>query len=445
MLRVNSKKILPGDTFLALKGEETDGHDFIEEAIDKGAACIIASQGEYEVKTITVPDTRTYLSNYLRELHLEKFDKIKIIGVIGTAGKTTTGSILYQMLNNLNSKTAYLGTTGFYINDKRELTKETTPDIYEIYEYINRAMEEECKNIIIEVSSQAVEKRHLEGLRFDLVIYTNMITTGKTEEEIKDYLNTKIEAFKMLNKDGIAIINIDDSYHEYFILPQNKNITYGKNASNYTVSSISLNYDKTYMKINEDEIIIPFIGSKNVYNFLAAYSAVLSIGFEKSDVLNIIDKLNQIDGRYQGVKNSSSLVIIDYAFTPELVAGVIETTNEFRKGKIVILIGAGGDRRKEDRPVIGKLVTQNADHVIFTTDNPRYEDPEAIIDEMVETLDKDNYEIIVNRKDAIKQGIKILEENDILLVLGKGDEDSQIIGNDLFPFKDINEVKKYTK
>lgn len=445
MLRVNSKKVLPGDTFLALKGKEKDGHDFIEEAIDKGAACIIASHGEYDVKTIMVPDTRTYLSNYLRELHLEAFKKIKIIGIIGTYGKTSTGSILHQMLNKLNSKTAYLGTLGFYINEKKEQTKETTPDLYEIYEYINRAMEEECENIIIELSSGAIKKRHLEGLRFDLAIYTGMITQGKTEEEIKEYLNTKIETFKMLNKDGIAIINIDDAYHEYFILPQNTNITYGKNDSNYKLSSISLNYDKTYLKINDDNLEIPFIGSPNTYNFLAAYSTVLSMGFNKNEVISLIDKLSQIDGRYQGIKHEESLIIIDYAFTPELIDKVIKTTNEFKKGKVIILIGAGGDRRKEERPIIGKITTQNADHVIFTTDNPRYEEPESIIDEMVKGAEKENYEIIVNRKEAIKQAVKMLEGNDILLILGKGDEDSQIIGNDLFPLKDITEVKKYVK
>lgn len=445
MLRVNSKKVLPGDTFLALKGEENDGHDYIEEAIDKGAACIIASHGEYEVKTITTPDTRTYLSNYLRELHLEKFKKIKIIGIIGTYGKTSTGSILYQMLNNLNSKAAYLGTLGFYINGERKTTKETTPDIYEIYEYINKAMEQECENIIIEISSRAIKKRHLEGLRFDIAIYTGMIEQGKTEEEIKDYLNTKIEIFKMIDKDGIAIINIDDAYHDYLLLPQNTNITYGKNDSTYKLSSISLNYDKTYIKINDEDIEIPFIGSPNAYNFLAAYSTVLSMGFEKDDIKKIIEKLSQIDGRYQGIKHEKSLIIIDYAFTPELITGVIKMTNELKKGKIIILIGAGGDRRKEERPIIGKITTQNADHVIFTTDNPRYEEPEKIISEIVEGAAKDNYEIIVSRKDAIKQGIKSLEENDILLILGKGDEDSQIIGNDLFPFKDITEVKKYVK
>ena len=191
MLRVNSKKVKPGDTFLALQGPYTDGHDYIGEAIDKGAACIIATHGEYPVKTIITEDTRTYLSNYLKELNLEKLEKIKLIAVTGTYGKTVTSDLLYQLLNSLNIKTAYIGTNGFYLDGKIKKTSSTTPDIYEIYELIGEAVDSECEVVIIETSSNAIAQRHIEGLRFDAAIFTNF-TPNKYVDKNK-YLNDKIE------------------------------------------------------------------------------------------------------------------------------------------------------------------------------------------------------------------------------------------------------------
>ena len=445
MLKVNSKKVLPGDTFLALKGSQKDGENYIEEAIDNGAACIISSSGDYSVKTITVNDTRAYLSNYLKELNMEKFKKIKIIGIIGTYGKTSTGNILYQLLNNASSKTAFLGTSKFLVDDKIQKTKETTPDIYDMYEMINKAVDSDCENIIIELSNGAIKNRHIEGLRFDMLVYTGANLTNVKDEEKPSYINNLIETFKSLNKDGIAIINKNDDYHEYLTFPQNKNLFYGSLDSDYIPAEISLNYDKTYIKVNEDKFIIPLIGAGHVNNFLAAYSAISSMEYEKEEILKAVSELKQVDGRYQGIKYKESLIIIDYAFIPSLIKNVIDITRGLKKGKIITVIGAGGDRRKELRQNIGRLVTEETDYTIFTTDNPRYEEPEKIIEDIVKNVDRDNYEIIVSRKEAIKKGIDILEENDILLILGKGDEDGQIIGNDSFPFKDYNEVLKHVK
>lgn len=441
MLRVNSKEVMPGDTFLALE-DNSDEHDFIEEAIDKGAACIIANKGEYSVKTIITPDTRTYLSNYLRELYLEKLDRIKIIGLAGTAGKTLTGILLRELLNNLGSKTAYLGTNGFYINDTKEETKSTTPDIYEMYDYINKAIDEECDNIIIEVSSSAIEKRHIEGLRFDMVIFTNLILKG---DDNTKYINTKIELFKMIKKTGFAIINKDDPYYENFTLPQNHNILFGKNDSDYKISNISLTYDYTEFDINDVHVELPILASYNIYNYLAAYTVAKLLEFSQESIIEATSKLKQIDGRYQKVKHRDNLVIIDYAYNPEMIKNIIDYTKEFNRGRIITLIGCEGDKRQEDRPLIGKLVTENTDYAIITTASPRYEKPESIIDDIVSGITKDNYETIINRKEAIKKSISLLANNDILLVLGRGHEENQIIGNDNFPLKDYNEVIKHVK
>ena len=198
MLKINAKEINPGDTFLSLPGEEEEKKKQIEEAIDNGAACIITDKGEYEVKTILTPDTKTYLSNYLKELYLEKIENIRLIGIVGRSGKTLTQNLITQTLNNLNSKTAYLGEDEFYLNGK---IKKIDIDIYTIYESIGKALDNNCENIIIEISSENILKRQFEGLRFDILIYTNLIGKKITEE----YINSKIEPFKMLKKDGWEI------------------------------------------------------------------------------------------------------------------------------------------------------------------------------------------------------------------------------------------------
>lgn len=443
MLRVDSRKVKSGDTFLALSGPYKDGHDYIEDAIDKGAACIIATHGEYPVKTIITEDTRTYLSNYLRELNLEKIEKIKLIGITGTAGKTVTGDLIYQLLNNLNMKTAYVGTNGFYLNGKIRKISSSTPDIYELYELISEAIDNDCQAIIIEVSSKAVKQRHIEGLRFDIAIFTNFIAHLKKDKE--EYLNTKIELFKMLKKDGYAIINKKDSYYEYFSLPQNNNIYYGTLDSDYPLKQINSNYSLTEFTLGNNTIKMPLIGPYNMYNYAPAFITAQSLGFDEESIISATLSLHPTDGRFEAIKYKEGLIIIDYAYVPNDIKNVIKETKEIAQGKIITIIGCGGERRQDKRPLIGKIVTENSDFAIFTSDNPRHENEEDIISDITKELEKDNYTKIVNRKDAIKKGISMLKDKDILLILGKGHEDYQIIGSDEFPFKDSKEVMKIIK
>ena len=443
MLRVDSRKVEPGDTFLALKGPYTDGHDYIDDAIDKGAACIIASHGEYQVKTIITDDTRTYLSNYLKELNLEKIKKIKLIGIAGTAGKTVTGDLIFQLLNNLNMKTAYIGTNGFYIGGKIKKISSSTPDIYELYELINKAIDENCENIVIEISSKAVKQRHIEGLRFDIAIFTNFVAHQRKDKE--DYLNTKIELFKMIKKGGYAIINKKDPYHEYFALPQNNNIFYGTLDSEYPMRKINANYEYTEFTLGRNTIKMPLIGPYNMFNYAAAYITAKTLNFNDEEIISATLSMHPIDGRFENVKYKDSLIVIDYAYSLDTINNVIKEAKKIAQGKIITLIGCGGERREDKRPLIGKLVSENSDFAIFTSDNPRHENEEEIINDMTKDLEKDNYISVPSRKEAIKKGINMLEHKDILLILGKGHEDYQIIGSDEFPFKDRDEVMKIIK
>lgn len=443
MLKVNSKKVKPGDTFLALQGPYTDGHDYIEEAIDKGAACIIATHGEYSVKTIITEDTRTYLSNYLKELNLDKLEKIKLIAVSGTYGKTVTADLLYQLLNNLNIKTAYIGTNGFQLNGKTKKTSSTTPDIYELYELIGEAVDNECEVVIIETSSNAIAQRHIEGLRFDVAIFTNFTPNKYTDKE--KYLNEKIEPFKMLKKGGYAIVNKSDPYYEYFVLPQNTNILYGPNDSNYPISIINASYEYTEFTIASKLIKIPLVGKFNVYNYAPAYIIAKILDIDDETIASATLSLHPTDGRFDTIKYKDNLIIIDYAHDLEGINNAIQKAKEIAKGKIIAIAGCGGERRQNQRPLIGSLISEKVDYAIFTTDNPRHESEEEILNSMITNITKDNFQTITSRKEAIKKGISMLESGDILLVLGKGHEDSQIIGSDEFPFKDRDEVMKNVK
>lgn len=443
MLRVNSRKIKPGDTFLALQGPYTDGHDYIEEAISNGAACIIATHGEYPVKTIITEDTRTYLSNYLKELNLEKLENIKLIAISGSYGKTSVADITCQLLNNLNIKTACISTNGFYLNGKIEKISSSTPDIYELYELINKAVEENCEIIIIETSSKAIKQRHIEGLRFDAAVFTNFVP-NENEEKI-DYLNEKIEPFKMLKKNGYAIINKNDKTYEKFLLPQNTNITYGKIDSNYPLNIIDANYDYTELTIGQNQLKIPLIGKFNVYNYAPAYIIAKLITNDEEAINNASLSLHSPDGRFDTFKYKNNLIIIDYAHDFNSIQNIVQKTKEINKGKLITIIGCSGEANTSQRPLIGKYLSENSDSAIFTADNPRHETIEEIIDDMAKDVQKDNIQKISNRKEAIKKGISMLENEDILLILGKGHEDYQIIGSDEFPFKDRDEVIKNIK
>ena len=438
MLKVKAKEINPGDTYLSLPGDEEERKKQIEEAIDKGAACIITDKGEYEVKTIITPDTKTYLSNYLKELYFEKIDNIRIIGIVGRAGKTLTENLITQTLNNLNSKTAYIGENEFYLDGK---TTKIKTDIYTIYENIGKAIDNNCENIIIEISSENISERQYEGLRFDIVIYTNIIGNKITEE----YINSKIEPFKMIKKDGYAIINKKDPYYEKFALPQNHNIYYGTLDSDYKITNISLTYDYIEFSLNAKTIKLPILGSYNIYNFINAFIIAKLLNFDEEEIVESIKKLKQVEGRYQTIKSKDNLIIIDNAYNEERIKSIIEYTKEFSKGTIITIIGCDSNIGKEERAKIGTVVTNMTDHVIFTSDNPRYEEPDDIIEDMTKNIENNNYEIIINRKEAIKKGINSLKNEDILLILGKGNQEYQIIGNDEFAHSDYKEVMKNIK
>ncbi len=448
MLKVNSKKVEQGDTFIAIKSKIRDGHDFIEDAIEHGAACIIAEHGEYSVKTIIVRDTRKYLADYLKDLYADKLNKMKIIGITGTNGKTTSCYFIYQLLNKMGIKTAYIGTIGFYLNETRTPLVNTTPDLYDLYEMLVEASNNDCQVVAMEVSSQALDMRRLEGIMFDMAIFTNLTEDHLDyHQSMEEYEKAKMTLFQQLK--GPAIINMDSPQGKDFVLAKNKNILYGQGDYDYKISDISTSTAQTTFKITHDNeirnITLPMPGTYNAYNYMNAYIVCDLLKLDLSSIVDWTLSLKAPDGRYQMIKNDKYSVIVDYAHTPDAVANVLKSVTDFAEGKIITLIGCGGDRDRTKRPMIGKIATYYSDYVYFTSDNPRTEDPEAILKDITTNIEKSNFEIIVDRAEAIKKAITNLEEKDILLILGKGHEDYQIIGKEKFPFSDVEEVKKYVK
>ena len=445
-IKTDSRKVVKGDTFIALKGNTVDGHDFIDSAIKNGAEKIICEHGKYDVDTINVSDTHEYLKNYLVNNYSKEFEDLKLIGVTGTSGKTTTCFLTYQILNKLGIKTCYIGTIGCYIdNDVVELSN-TTPDILELYNLLLTAKEKGCKVIVMEVSSHSLAEERIKGLKFDVCAFTNLsqdhLDYHKTMEE---YCKCKAKIVNYLKDKGKIIVNVDDEYSKYFIC--DKSLSLGINGSNYKIKEFHMENTHTdiLFNVNNDsyEVRTNLIGKFNVYNYLTSLALINNLGISVNDIINVTDSINAPVGRAQIIKVGTSIAVIDYAHKPDAVSKIIPLFREVTKGKIITIIGCGGDRDPMKRPIMGNIATSLSDYVILTNDNPRTEDEKLIMKDILEGITTDNYEVIYDRKDAIKKGISMLKDNDCLLILGKGHEDYQIIGKKKIHFSDKEIVKKF--
>ena len=444
-IKTDSRKVVKGDTFIALNGNTVDGHDFIDSAIKNGAEKIICEHGKYDVDTINVSDTHEYLKNYLVNNYSKEFENLKLIGVTGTSGKTTTCFLTYQILNKLGIKTCYIGTIGCYIdNDVVELSN-TTPDILELYNLLLTAKEKGCKVIVMEVSSHSLAEERIKGLKFDVCAFTNLsqdhLDYHKTMEE---YCRCKVKIINYLKDKGKIIVNVDDEYSKYFIC--DKSLSLGINGSNYKIKEFHMENTHTdiLFNVNNDsyEVRTNLIGKFNVYNYLTSLALINNLGISVNDIINVTDSINAPVGRAQIIKVGTSIAVIDYAHKPDAVSKIIPLFREVTKGKIITIIGCGGDRDPMKRPIMGNIATSLSDYVILTNDNPRTEDEKLIMKDILEGITTDNYEVIYDRKDAIKKGISMLKDNDCLLILGKGHEDYQIIGRTKIHLSDYEEVIK---
>ena len=436
-IKCDSRKVQKGDTFIALK-YVNDGHKYIEDAIKRGASKIVASEGLYSVDTLITNDPHEYLIKYLKDNYWDKIKDLKIIGMTGTNGKTTTCFLIHKALNKLNKKCAYIGTIGFYIDEKIRDLNNTTPDILDLYEMLIEAKESGCQYVVMEVSSHALSQNRVKGIEFDCALFSNLTRDHLDyHETMESYKQAKLMLFEMLRGDNIAIINSDDEYYKDFIMEKNNNITYGYTDSNYQITSYKTGILGSEFILNNSDIYeTKLIGKHNIYNLTCVIIVLYKLGFIYEEVLEVIKNLDSPSGRMDSIKYKNNNIIIDYAHTPDAVQNVLSAVKELNPNHIYTIVGCGGDRDKTTRPIMGDIATTLSDYVIFTSDNPRSENPNEIINDIVRKLDKNNYETEVNRKKAIVRGIQKLEENDILMILGKGHETYQIIGNEKIEFDD---------
>jgi len=449
-IKTDSRKIQNGDTFIAIKNVNRDGHDYINEAIKNGASKIICEHGNYEVETIIVEDTKKYYEEYLYKNYYPIIKDMKLIGITGTNGKTTTCYLIYNMLNDLGVNCAYIGTIGFYYkNVKRELNN-TTPDIDTVYKLLLEAHEAGCEYATMEVSSHALALNRIYGLEFDAVAFTNLTQDHLDfHKNIDEYMKAKQKLFTLTRKCKVAVVNGDDPNYQNFINKENNNIIISSKKGDVLISDIEFTNLGTDFSFSYQNHLyrthINMVGRYNIYNYLTALLILTNLGFGIDELLNLNEKLTAPLGRMQMIKYKNNSIFVDYAHTPDAVENVLKTSNEFKKGKIITIIGCGGDRDRTKRPIMGHIAELNSDYVIYTNDNPRTEDEKQIMNDILEGTTKNNHEVIHDRKEAIKKGIDLLNEYDTLLILGKGHEDYQIIGNTKHHFSDQETVNNYIK
>lgn len=449
-IKTDSRKVKKGDIFVALTDLNTDGHDYIECAISAGASEIIVSKDvDYKnVKITKVEDTREYLNNYLKDNYNKYLEEMTIIGVTGTNGKTTSCYLIQDALNKLGYKCAYIGTIGFYMGKKVCDLPNTTPDACDLYEYILEAYENGYKYVALEASSHGLFLKRIYTIPFDYAAFTNLTHAHLELHETKEnYALAKQLLFKMLKKNGKAIVNYDDPYKDYYLLKENNNITYGFNGGDYNITKYKVeNFETVFNYKYQDKeykIKTSLIGKYNIYNSMIPLIILKEMGINEEDIFKVMEKVVPPDGRMNMIKYKNNRIIIDYAHTPDGLEKAVDAVNEACSGNLYTIFCCRGRRDRTMRPLMASYAIKNSKFAIMSSDHVYDEDKNQIINDALENIKTTNYKVIWNRKDAIRYGIDLLEENDILLILGKGYEKYNIVNGKKEAIDDIKEINEY--
>ncbi|HAB67148.1 MAG TPA: UDP-N-acetylmuramoyl-L-alanyl-D-glutamate--2,6-diaminopimelate ligase [Firmicutes bacterium] len=447
-IKIDSRKIVQGDTFVALKGSTVDGHDFINKAIENGATKVVIDHDiDCSVEKIIVDDTEKWLTDYVSNTYQDEINKLDILGVTGTNGKTTTAYLTYQILNKLGNKTAYIGTIGFYLPDEDFIElPNTTPNILDLYELLLTAKEKGCKTVIMEVSSHALHQERVKGIKYKVAAFTNLTQDHLDyHKTMENYLEAKKLILKQL--EGPMLINADDPHALSWEQSYNNTKTYGLNGKDYKILSYNNTEHGTHIKLNisgtEYEVDTNLRSTFNVYNYLTSLSLINNIGYSIEEIISVTNAIYPPKGRCEQIKVKQGEAVVDYAHTPDAVEKIIKAFTENKKGRVITLVGCGGDRDPKKRPIMGNIATENSDYVIFTSDNPRTEEPSAIMNDILTGVKTNNFEVELDRRKAITKALDMIDKDDVVLILGKGHEDYQILGHEKVHLDDAEEVRKY--
>ena len=453
---IDSRKVVTGSLFIALEGGLTDGHNFIEEAIHKGAIAILHSRNLIEYKNnityIQVKDAQYALAYIASTFYNNPSAKLKIVGVTGTNGKTTVATLLFKLFSKLGYSCGLISTVQNQINNTIIPSTHTTPDAIQLHGLLAKMVAENCTFVFMECSSHAIHQHRITGINFTGAIFTNLtldhLDYHKTFEE---YVLVKKKLFDNLSISSFSISNIDDNYGMKMIEnTQSKKITYSiQNLSNIKGKIIENNLTGLVLEIDKMEIHFKLVGKFNAYNLLAVYGAAVLLGEDKQKILKELSTLDGAAGRFDGLLSKNNIVgIIDYAHTPDALENVLNTIQQLKKEnqQLITVVGCGGNRDKSKRPLMLQIACKYSNKVIVTSDNPRFEMAEDIIADMFEGITssfKRKTTTIIDRKLAIETAVKLAVTNDIILIAGKGHEKYQEINGVKNPFDDKKFLSNY--
>lgn len=456
-IKIDHRHIEPGDIFVCIKGFTVDGHDFASQAVENGAIAVVAEReldlGDTPV--IIVSDTTRALALLATKYYQFPSKRLPLIGVTGTNGKTTVTYLVEAIFKAAKQKTGLIGTIQMKIGDDTYPVQNTTPNALVVQQSLSQMVDEQVDVAVMEVSSHALDLGRVHGCDYDIAVYTNLSQDHLDyHKNMADYLRAKSLLFSQLGNDynekqqKFAIINRDDEH--YAAIEQSTGqhiITYGiNNKADVMAENISLQISQTNFllttPIGSIEITSQLIGAFNVYNMLAAASVAIAMNVPLSTIKTAFESITGVNGRFEQVNAGQNYaVIVDYAHTPDSLENVLTTIKEFATKNIYVVVGCGGDRDRSKRPLMAEIATQYADLALFTTDNPRTEDPKDILADMTDGLTSTNYEVIVDRKEAIERAIHLAKEDDVILIAGKGHETYQEINHVRYDFDDRQVAK----
>lgn len=455
-IQFDSRLVTKGDLFVAQKGTVVDGHRFIAGCIEQGACAVVLSDETFipqqadGVTFILVHNTDEALGLLADAWYGHPSRRLKLVGVTGTNGKTTIATLLYQLVRKLGHKAGLLSTVIYYVDETAIPSTHTTPDALTIQSLLRQMVDAGCEYAFMEVSSHSIAQERIAGLDFDGALFTNLTRDHLDYHGTFDaYRDTKKRLFDGLKKEAFAITNKDDKNGEVMLQNCHAHLhTYStRSLADFKGVILEEDFDGMLLNINRQEVFIPLVGRFNLSNLLCIYGAATCLGFEPSDVLVTMSTLHAVNGRFETIRSPKGwTAIIDYAHTPDAVDNVIQTINEIRKGRLITVVGCGGNRDKGKRPMMAQIAKRGSDQLILTSDNPRDEEPLAILQDMAAGLSEDELHhtlIIEDRESAIRTACTLAQERDVILIAGKGHEDYQIIKGVKHHFDDHEIVKQF--
>ena len=454
-IALDSRDVIKNGMFVAINGSERDGHDYIDEALASGASSVVCEQlpkePNQEVVYVQVNDSRVALGYMASNFYETPSSHLKLVGVTGTNGKTTVATLLFDLFNNIKKKAGLISTVAIKYDDKDFVSTHTTPNPIIINQHLRAMVDSGVTHCFMEVSSHGIDQKRITGLAFTGAIFSNLTHDHLDyHPSFKHYRDTKKQLFDSINKNGFALTNIDDKNGRLMLQNcKGKKQTYAMHQyADFKVKVLEHQFNGMLLKINQNEIWTQILGEFNAYNLLAVYATAQLLGGDELLCLKAISQLKNVPGRFQTYQtNNGIMLVVDYAHTPDALKNVLNTINKIRtqNESLYTIIGCGGNRDQEKRPLMGFTAASLSSKVIFTSDNPRYEDPDQIIEDInagVKPIDFKKTIRIPQRREAIKLACQMSKPGDIILIAGKGHENYQEIRGERYPFDDYKIAKE---